>query len=97
MSSQIALVIPEEHAFTGMVRERGRTLLTHHTASAQDIDDLTAVVGELCANVSRHARPESGYYRVTLEHGGDTMSSSPWPTRGAASTQARCRPWENYA
>lgn len=71
VSSQIALVIPEEHAFIGMVREMGRTLLTHHRASAQDIDDLEAVVGELCANVTRHARSESGCYRVTLEHHGD--------------------------
>ena len=71
MSSQIVLVIPEDHAFIAMVREMGRSLLAHHSASAQDIDDLEIVVGELCANVTRHAHSESGCYRVTLEHLGD--------------------------
>ncbi len=71
MSSKIALVIPEDHAFIAMVREIGRTLLSHHSAAAQDIDDLEAVVGELCSNVTRHAHSESGCYRVTLEHHGD--------------------------
>lgn len=71
VSTQIVLVIPEEHSFIAMVREMGRTLLTHHSTSAQDTDDLEVVVGELCANVTSHAHSESGYYRVTLEHHGD--------------------------
>lgn len=73
MSSQIALTVPEDHAFIAMVREMGRTLLAHHAASAQDIDDLEAVVGELCANVTRHAHSEGGCYSVTLEHLGDRV------------------------
>lgn len=73
MSSQIDLVVPEDHAFVAMVREIGRTLLSHHAASPQDIDDLEAVLGELCANVTRHAHSESGCYRVTLEHRGDSI------------------------
>jgi len=71
--TQIALIVPEDHAFIAMVREMGRTLLAHHAASAQDIDDLEAVLGELCANVTRHARSEDGCYSVTLEHHGDRV------------------------
>ena len=73
MNSRIALTVPEDHAFIAMVREMGRTLLAHHSASAQDIDDLEAVVGELCANVTRHGRSEGGCYNVTLEHLGDRV------------------------
>jgi len=73
MSSQIALTVPEDHAFIAMVREMGRTLLAHHAASAQDIDDLESVLGELCANVTRHGRSEGGCYSVTLEHLGDRV------------------------
>ena len=35
------------------------------------MDDVEAVVGELCANVTRHAHSESGFFHVTLEHHGD--------------------------
>jgi len=73
MNSRIALTVPQDHAFIAMVREMGRTLLAHHAASAQDIDDLEAVVGELCANVTRHGRSEGGCYSVTLEHLGDRV------------------------
>lgn len=71
--TQIALIVPEDHAFIAMVREMGRTLLAHHAASAQDIDDLEAVLGELCANVTRHAHSEGGCYSVILEHQGDRV------------------------
>lgn len=70
MSSQITLTVPEDHALVAMVREVGRTLLAHHGASTEDIEDLEAVLGELCANVTCHAHSESGCYRVTLEHQG---------------------------
>jgi len=54
-----------------MVRQIGRTVLEHHRAAEQDIHDVEIVVGELCANVTRHARSAAGRYRVTLEHHAD--------------------------
>lgn len=64
----VALDIPEEHSYIGLVRQTVRTLLEHHHAAATDIDDVETVLGELCANVTRHAHSECGCYRVTLEH-----------------------------
>ena len=71
MPVKIALDVPEDHSYIRMIRQIGRALLAHHLASEQDIDDLEVVVGELCANVTRHARSASGCYHVSLEHHGD--------------------------
>ena len=68
LTVKIALDVPEEHSYIGMVRQIGRTLLEHHRVTAQDIDDLEIIVGELCSNVTRHARSEVGSYQVILEH-----------------------------
>ena len=70
MIVKIALEVPEEHSYIGMVRQIGRMLLEHHRVPAQDIDDLEVVVGELCSNVTRHARSEAGIFQVVLEHHG---------------------------
>lgn len=68
MNVRIALDVPEGYAYIGMVRQIGRMLLEHHRTAAQDIDDVETIVGELCGNVTRHARSESGCYQVILEH-----------------------------
>ena len=68
LTVKIALDVPEEHSYIGMVRQIGRTLLEHHQVIAQDIDDLEVVVGELCSNVTRHARSEAGSFQVILQH-----------------------------
>lgn len=68
---KIALDVPEEHCYIGLVRLIGRALLEHHHAAAQDVDDIETVVGELCANATHHAHSEAGCYQVTLEHRGD--------------------------
>ncbi|MDQ2798409.1 MAG: ATP-binding protein [Armatimonadota bacterium] len=71
MKVRIALDVPEDHAYVRMIRQIGRTLLEEHQASAEDIDELELIVGELCSNVTRHAHSESGCYHVALEHHGD--------------------------
>ena len=71
MSSKISLEIAEDHAYVAMVRQLGRTLLAHHNTADQDIDDIEAVIGELCANVTRHAQSEAKCFQVMLEHHGD--------------------------
>lgn len=68
---KIALDVPEEEFYIGMIRQIGRTLLEHHNCSSEDVDDLEVVVGELCSNVTRHAHSEKGCYHVALEHHDD--------------------------
>jgi anti-sigma regulatory factor (Ser/Thr protein kinase) len=70
MSLKIALEVPEDAAYISMVRQMGRTLLEPY-ASEQIIDDIELVIGELCSNVTRHARSEKGCYRVEMEHRAD--------------------------
>ena len=70
MTVKIALDVPEEHRYIGMVRKTARTLLEHHRTAEQDIADLEIVIGELCANVTRHAKSEVGRFRVEIEHHG---------------------------
>lgn len=70
MCLKIALDVPEDAAYIGVVRQMGRTLLEHH-ATAQILDDIELVIGELCSNVTRHARSERGCYRVEMEHRAD--------------------------
>jgi len=65
---RITLEVPEDHCEIGVVRRVGRALLEHYRAATKDIDDVETVVGELCANVTRHGRSEVGRYRVILEH-----------------------------
>lgn len=71
ISFKIALDVPEEHCHINLVRQIGRSLLEHGNTSPQDIDDVEIVLGELCSNVTRHARSEAGHYQVCLEHHGD--------------------------
>ncbi len=68
---KIALDVPEDEFYIAMIRQIGRTLVEHHDCIAADADDLEMIVGELCANVTRHARSEEGCYYVALEHHGD--------------------------
>ena len=70
MCMKIALDVPEDTAYIGKVRQMGRTMLEHH-ATAQVLDDIELVIGELCSNVTRHARSERGCYRVEMEHRAD--------------------------
>ena len=68
LTVKIALDVPQEHRYIGMVRKTARTLLEHHRTAEQDIADLEVVIGELCSNVTRHANSEAGCFRVKIEH-----------------------------
>lgn len=68
LNIRIALDVPEEHSRISFVRKIGRTVLEQHDVATQDIADIEMIMGELCANVTRHARSEAGFYRVVLEH-----------------------------
>ena len=49
-------------------RRSARMLLEHHSICNDDIDAVELVLGEMCANVVRHAYPSSeGRYRVEME------------------------------
>ena len=71
MKLKIALDVPEDEFYIGMIRQIGRTLLEHHECAVEDVDDLEVVMGELCSNVTRHAHSEEGCYYVALEHHDD--------------------------
>lgn len=71
---KLVLELPEDPASAPLARLIGRNLLVHHAATQQDIDDVETLVGELCANVVRHAQSEEGYFRITLEHHGDSIT-----------------------
>ena len=71
---KLVLELPEDPTSAPLARLLGRNLLEHHAATQQDIDDVETLVGELCANVTRHAQSEEGYFRITLEHHGDHIT-----------------------
>lgn len=68
MNLKIAIDVPEDEFYIGMIRQIGRTLLEHHDCIADDADDLELIIGELCSNVTRHARSEKACYYVALEY-----------------------------
>ncbi|HEY3332281.1 MAG TPA: ATP-binding protein [Capsulimonadaceae bacterium] len=68
MILRLMLDLPEDRAYVRLTRLLGRTLLEHLKVIDQDIDDLELVVGELCANVVRHAQSNSGRFQIVLEY-----------------------------
>jgi serine/threonine-protein kinase RsbW len=73
MILKLTLDLPEEQAYIKITRLLGRTLLEHLRACEQDIDELELVVGELCANVVRHARSTENHFQVFLEYHADRV------------------------
>ncbi len=71
---KLVLELPEDPSSAPLARLLGRNLLEHHAATQQDIDDVEMLVGELCSNVTRHALSEEGYFRITLEYHGDSIT-----------------------
>ena len=68
MILKLTLDLPEEQSYLRITRLLGRTLLEHLHAAEQDIDEIELVVGELCANVVRHARSTEHRFQVILEY-----------------------------
>jgi anti-sigma regulatory factor (Ser/Thr protein kinase) len=71
---EISVCLPEDEAYISLIRQIGRALLEHHAVPDQDIDDVETLVGELCSNVTRHARSQIGSYRVAIEQQGGLVA-----------------------
>jgi anti-sigma regulatory factor (Ser/Thr protein kinase) len=71
MILKLTLDLPEEQGYVRIMRLLGRTLLENLKAVDQDIDEIELVMGELCANVVRHARSHEQRFRVSLEYDAD--------------------------
>ena len=69
----MTLEVPEDHSYIHLIRSIGRNILEHSTASQSDVDDIEAVVGELCSNVTRHAQSECGTFNITFEQDDDNV------------------------
>lgn len=68
MILRLTLDLPEEQSYLRITRLLGRTLLEHLHAVEQDVDEIELVVGELCANVVRHAHSTEHRFQVILEY-----------------------------
>lgn len=52
--------LPAETAHVALCRRTARMLLEHNHIHEEDIDGIELIIGELCANVIRHAYDMSG-------------------------------------
>ncbi len=66
VSFRLSLDLPEDVAHLATVRHVAGDLLRSFAVSAQDIDDIKTLVGELATNAVRHAQSHGGY-RLVLE------------------------------
>jgi serine/threonine-protein kinase RsbW len=71
MILRLSLELPEDLEYIRITRVLGRALLEHLEAVPADIDDVEILVGELCANVVRHAQSHDDRYHVILEYFSD--------------------------
>lgn len=71
MHMSFTLDVPEDHSVIAIIRQTARAFMEYRQAASQDVEDVETLLGELCSNVTRHARSEAGHFRVTLEHHGD--------------------------
>lgn len=74
MILKLALELPEDLAYVRITRTLGRALLEFLQAEEADIADIEILVGELCANVLRHAQTSKGKYHVILEYFSDHVA-----------------------
>ncbi len=74
MILRLALELPEDLAYVRITRILGRALLDFLQVEPADMDDIEILVGELCANVLRHAQTHDGKYQVTLEYFSDHVT-----------------------
>lgn len=73
MILNLSLDLPEDGYYLRIARLLSRTLLEHLRVVERDIADSEIVIGELCANVLRHAESDDGRFRVTLEYYDDRI------------------------
>lgn len=74
MILRLALELPEDLEYIKITRILGRALLEHLEVEPADTDDVEILVGELCANVIRHAQNHDDHYHVALEYFSDHVS-----------------------
>ncbi len=73
MILKLTLDLPEEQPYVRIMRMLSRTLLENLQTVEQDIDEIELVMGELCANVVRHAHSNTARFRVSLEYDADKV------------------------
>ncbi|HEX5324918.1 MAG TPA: ATP-binding protein [Capsulimonadaceae bacterium] len=73
MILNLSLDLPEDGYYLRIARLLSRALLANLKVIEQDIDDIEIVVGELCANVLRHAGSQEGRFRIQFEYYDDRI------------------------
>jgi len=67
MIAKLTLDLPEDVARVRKARRMAVCLLEGEPVAPQEVEDMELVIGEICANVVRHAHSREGRYRVILE------------------------------
>ncbi len=71
MRIRLAWELPAEASLVALCRRTTRMMLEHGRVLETDIDDVELIIGELCANVVRHAYDSSdGRYTVEVAFDG---------------------------
>ena len=73
MILKLSLDMPDDGAFVPLTRQFGRGLLEYLKVFPEDIGDVETILGELVANVVRHAQSASGRFQVLLEYYADRV------------------------
>ena len=68
MILRLSLHLPEDVGYIRTTRLLSRCLLEDMGVNRPIIDDVETIVGELCANVVRHAHSEAPHFLMTLEY-----------------------------
>ncbi len=68
MILRLSLHLPEDVTYIRTTRVLSRCLLEDMKVNGPIIDDVEIIVGELCANVIRHAHSEAPHFLMTLEY-----------------------------
>jgi serine/threonine-protein kinase RsbW len=68
MILRLSLDLPEDATYIRTTRLLSRCLLEDIRVSGPIIDDVEAIVSELCSNVVRHAQSKATHFLVTLEY-----------------------------
>ena len=75
MSLKMTLRLPSDAVYVPVIRAASCTVMERLGVVRDDIDDVSLVISEICANVVRHAHaePETDY-RVDIEYGTDHIT-----------------------
>lgn len=76
MILNLTLDLPEDGSYIKIARLLSRTLLDYLCVTKQDVQDVEFVIGELCANVTRHSHSTEGRFQITMEYYADRIGIS---------------------